>query len=435
MIATGPLGQEEIAVPHPYRLPSLAMTCLAIAASVSVATAAPQLKRGINFEVWQTWTGRDAFLAPGFDRDNFPDWMGRVDDRQLARLKAEGFDFVRLDIDSAALLWAGDDGAGPLIDRVIAATQRLQALGFVVIVDLHLLPVDEERPEGLEDVLGTNDHEPILWDRYLGLVTRIAARLAALPPDQTLLEPINEPNQDWSSHLSLTDRWPDQLAALRTAARASAPTLTLVLTGGRSGGIDGLERLDPKPFSADPNIVWTFHYYEPMAVSHAGRPWVDDVGRYLTHLPYPAALLDDAASERLARDAHRLIANGGLAPKSRKKLDAAVGEALADYRASDAGPATIGADFQRVSDWAAQNSVPSSRILLGEFGIFQEGADPAARIALVDATRAAAERQGFAWAIFTAGLTTAGQGFAVIGDSQALTLEPKVKAALGLPSK
>lgn len=422
-------------MPLTRRALSLAMLCLVALMGVSDAIAAPQLKRGINTEVWQTWTGRDAFLAPDFDRDNFPDWMGRIDDRQLARLKAEGFDFVRLDIDAAALLWVGDDGAGPLIDRIVTATQRLQAQGFVVIVDLHLLPVDGERPEGMEDVLGTNGHEPALWDRYLGLVTRIAGRLVSLPPDMTLLEPINEPNQDWSSHFRMTDRWPDQLAALRTAARAAAPTLTLVLTGSRSGGIDGLERLDPAPFADDPNIVWTFHYYEPMAVSHAGRPWVDDVGRYLTHLPYPAARLDDAMAKRLESEAHQRIAKGGLAARQRKTLDAAVGKALDDYRATDAGPATIAADFQRVTDWAAHNNIPASRILLGEFGIFQDAADPASRLALIEATRAAAEQKGFAWAVFTAGLTQPKQGFSVIGDSQALTLEPAVKAALGLTGK
>jgi len=422
-------------MPRLHRVLSLAMVCLAVVAGASAAAAAPLLKRGINFEVWQTWTGRDAFLAPGFDRDNFPDWTSRVDDRQLARLKAEGFDFVRLDVDAAALLWAGDDGAGPLIDRVVAATERLQALGFAVIVDLHLLPADEERPDGLEDVIGTSGHAPVLWDRYLALVTRVAGRLAALPPDLTLLEPINEPNQDWSSHLALTDRWPDQLAALRAAARAAAPTLTLVLTGGRSGGIDGLMRLDPAPFAGDPDIVWTFHYYEPMAVSHAGRPWLDDPARYLIGLPYPAALVDDAAGKRLVREARARIAKGVADPKRRKELSAAVGAALDDYRASAAGPAAIAADFKRVGDWAAENGIPSGRLLLGEFGVYREGADPAARLALIAATRAAAERQGFAWAVFTAGLTQPGEAFSVIGDGRSLAVEPKVKAALGLANK
>lgn len=418
-----------------FRRLSLVLLCLGIVAGASNVSAAPQLRRGINFEVWQTWTGRDAFLASDFDRQNFPDWMARVDDRQLLGLKGEGFDFVRLNIDSAALLWVGDDGAGPLIDRIVTATQRLQALGFAVIVDLHLLPADSDRPEGLEDVLGTNDHPPLLWDRYLGLVTRVAARLAALPPDLTLLEPINEPNQDWSSHLRLTDRWPDQLAALKTAARTVAPTLTLVLTGGRSSLIDGLTRLDPSSFKDDPNIVWTFHYYEPMAVSHAGRPWVDEPGRYLTHLPYPAALMDDTTGKKLVRDARQRIAKAVDDPQHRRKLDEAVDEALDDYRATGAGPTTIAADFQRVDDWATQNGIPADRVLLGEFGVYQDGADPAARRSLIEATRAAAERQGFAWAIFTAGLTTAGKAFSVVGDNRTLALAPEIKAALGLANK
>lgn len=421
-------------MPRSVPLVRLTALCLALLAALP-AVAAPALKRGINFEVWQTWTARDAFLAPEFDRSNFPDWMGRVDDRRLTNLKAEGFDFVRLNIDAAALLWAGDDGAGPLIGRIVAATERLQALGFTVIVDMHLLPVDEERPDGLQDVLGTDDHAPVLWDRYLGLVTRLAGRLAALPPDRTLLEPINEPNQDWESYLALTDRWPDQLAALRSAARQAAPTLTLVLTGARGGLVDGLTRLDPAPFADDPNIVWTFHYYEPMAVSHAGRPWVDDPGRYLTHLPYPAARLDAAAGKRLLREARSRIAKGVADPKRRKELDAGVGRALDAYRATEAGPATIAADFQRVGDWASENGIPAERILLGEFGIFQDGADPASRVALIEATRAAADEKGFAWAVYSAGLTSAGRGFAVIGDGHTLALEPKVKAALGLVAR
>lgn len=421
-------------MPRLARAARLATLCLALLAALPAA-AVPTLKRGINFEVWQTWTARDAFLAPEFDRANFPDWMGRLDDRQLTNLKAEGFDFVRLNFDAAALLWAGDDGAGPLIERVVAATQRLQTLGFTVIVDMHLLPVDEERPDGLQDVLGTDGHAPLLWDRYLGLVTRLAGRLASLPPDRTLLEPINEPNQDWGSYLALTDRWPEQLAALRSAARASAPTLTLVLTGGRSGLVDGLTRLDPTPFAGDPNIIWTFHYYEPMAVSHAGRPWVDDPGRYLTHLPYPAARLDKATGKRLLREATDRITKSVADPKRQKELKAGLAEALADYRATKAGPTTIAVDFKRVSDWAAGNDIPADRLLLGEFGIFQDGADPASRIALIEATRAAAEERGFAWAVYSAGLTSARRGFSVIGDNKTLALEPEMKRALGLESR
>ena len=35
-------------------------------------------------------------------------------------------------------------------------------------------------------------------------------------------------------------------------------------------------------------------------------------------------------------------------------------------------------------------------------------------------------------AVYSAGLTSAGQGFSVIGDGKTLTLEPEIKSALGL---
>lgn len=412
----------------------LRAVCLLVALvlGLSGADAAPRLKRGINFEVWQSWTNRDGFLAPGFDRDNFPDWMNRVDDGQLAGLKASGFDFVRLNVDASVFLWVDETEAPALIDKVVAATKRLQALGLAVIVDLHLLPAQEDRPDGLEDVLGTGGHDARLEARYLRLVTAVAGRLAALPADLTLLEPINEPNQDWDSHFSITDRWPAQLDALRAAARKAAPTLTLVLTGGRSGGLEGLERLDPVPFAGDPNIIWTFHYYEPMAVSHAGQPWDDGPQRYLTHLPYPASLVDDAVAGHLLSAARSDIAANVKDKAKRRELEKGVVSALADYRASDAGPASLAADFRRVSDWAAENGIPPQRILLGEFGVFQDAADPASRRALIEATRTAAEASGFAWAVYTAGLTQAGQSFAVIGDNRTLAIDPAIADALGL---
>jgi len=405
---------------------------LALGASLSGAIAGPLLRCGINFEVWQSWTNRDGFLSAGFDRGNFPDWMDRVDDRQLAGLKVAGFDFVRLNVDASAFLWIAEADTPALIDRALSATKRLQALGFAVIVDLHLLPVQDDRPAGLEDVLGTGGHQPKLQERYLRLVAAMAAQLASLPPDLTAFEPINEPNQDWESHFSITDRWPAQLTALQAAARKVAPQLTLVLTGGRSGGIEGLERLDPAPFSGDPNIVWTFHYYEPMAVTHAGQPWEDGPQRFLTHLPYPAARLDDAGAARLLASAQRGVATTVTDRAKRRQLDAAVDEALSAYRTADAGPASIAADFKRVADWAAKNGIPPTRILLGEFGVFQDEADPEARRAVIDATRTAAEAQGFAWAVYTAGLTQAGRSFSVIGDADSLAIESATSKALGL---
>lgn len=420
----------------PLRAALLAVAALAALLVAALAPAAAfEGRRGVNFELWQNWTGKDAFLAPGYDRADFPDWLSRVDDARLARLRGEGFDFVRLNIDPSPFFWVGEAQAGRLYDSVVAATRRLHAAGFAAIVDLHLLPEMDGRPDGLHDALGTGGRKEVLFQRYAGVVAEMARRLAPLPAERTALELVNEPDQDWFSTFAAMDRWPAQLAALHAAARRAAPRLTLVMTGARGGGLDGLLRLDARRYADDPALIWSFHYYEPMAVTHSGQPWETTPGRFLTHLPYPASALDPAQADRLLAAAKKRIETAVADPAKRRELTAGVEKTLAAYRASKAGPPAIAADFARVADWARRHAIAPGRILLGEFGVFRDGADPAARLAVLSATRAAAEREGFLWAVYAAGLTRPGQSFAVIGDAATLTLEPAVKSALGLDAK
>ena len=413
----------------------LALTLLALTAlltSVALPRAAELvLRRGVNIEAWQTWTNRATFLSPGYDRTNYPDWQKRVDAGRLAELRAQGFDFVRLNVDPSPMFWVTPDEVTPLLDRVVAATRRLQAAGFVVIVDLHLMPDMVDRPDGLHEVLGTGGRDAVSFDRYVALVGRVAARLAPLPRDKTALELVNEPDQDWFSRVAITDRWPAQLTALHRAARKAAPELTLVLSGSRSSLIPGLLRLDPTPWAGDPDVLWTFHYYEPMAVTHAGQPWEESAARFLTHLPYPAESIDDATAEARLSAARRAIEATIADPGRRRELTAAVVKAMATYRASRAGPASIAADFAQVADWARTNRIPPSRILLGEFGVFQEGADPAARATVLRATREAAEAAGFAWAVYTIGFSGPRRSFGILDGPTSARLEPAVASALG----
>ena len=62
-------------MPRSVPLARLAAVCLALL-TVLPAPPRPPSSAASNFEVWQTWTARDAFLAPEFDRNSFPDWMG-----------------------------------------------------------------------------------------------------------------------------------------------------------------------------------------------------------------------------------------------------------------------------------------------------------------------------------------------------------------------
>lgn len=410
-----------------------ALLVLAIALFTAAARAeVPILKRGVNFELWQHWTNRSDFLRPDWDRTNFPDWSKVVDDRRLAALHAQGFDFVRLNVDPSPFLW-NEEGRPRLFAAVAAAVDRLLAADFRVIVDLHLVPETADRPDGLHAVLGNAGAASSgAFDRYLDLVRAFARAYRDAPPDRVALELMNEPDDDWFSWTRLGDRWPARLVRLHEAARAVAPRLPLVLTGARGSSAQGLLRIDPKPFAGDDAVIWTFHYYEPYAVTHAGLPWTRDAAHFLTEVPFPARSLDADRRFLLLEVARARIDLQIAAPSERAAMAKKVAAALDAYVASDASPKTIDAAFDEVAQWAKTNRIPPDRILLGEFGAFREGADPAAREAVVAVTRRAAERAGFSWAIYTAGLTVPLHSFGILADTTTMRLEPEIARALGL---
>lgn len=410
----------------------VALVAIACLLTGAARAEVPRLGRGVDFELWQHWTNRAEFLSPGYDRSNFPDWSKMVDDRRLALLRARGFDFVRLNVDPSPMLW--DAAERPrLLAAVAAAVDRLLAADFRVVIDLHLVPDSPDRPDGVHAVLGT-DGVPAGdgFDRYLALVRAVASRFRDAPPDRVALELMNEPDDDWFSRLSLTDRWPGRLARLHAAARAVAPKLPLVLTGARGGSPEGLLRIDPKPWAADDAVIWTFHFYEPYAVTHAGLSWTRDAAHFLTGLPFPARAVDAGRRSALLAAARARIVAEIADPAERRTLDREVEAALDAYVASDASPRTIDAAFAEVARWAKANRIPPDRILLGEFGAYREGTDPAAREAVVRATRLAAEKEGFAWAIYTAGLTAPLRSFGILADTNTMRLEEPIARALGL---
>jgi hypothetical protein len=414
------------------RLLGAALLATACLATGTVGAEVPVLKRGVNFELWQRWTNRDRFLAPDYDRDNFPDWTKVVSDAKLTALRRQGFDFVRLNVDPSALMW-DEPRADALVASTLRAVRRLQALDFKVVVDLHLVPESPDRPDGLHYVLGTGDRRPSEgFNRYLAIVRAFATEMKTFPADKTALELLNEPDQDWFSQTPLTDRWPSQLAALHRAARQAAPKLPLVLSGPRGGDVKGLLRVDASRYRNDDALIWSFHYYDPGAITHSGLPWERSIGHFLTGLPFPAARLDAAMRAEITERVVKAIRAEITDPARRAALEEELPRAIDKYVASKSGPETIRDDIAQVLPWAKTYDVPPERIMMGEFGVFQDRVAPETRADIIRATREAAEAAGFSWAIYTAGLTVARSSFGIIDDTTTMRVDDHVARALGL---
>jgi endoglucanase len=392
------------------------------------------LKKGVNFEAWQNWTNKADFLASWYDRSNFPDWSKSIRDTELAALRAQGFDFVRLNVDASPFFWNSEPDK--LIDSVLASAQRLRAAGLKVIVDLHTMPNMDERPEGVEYILGS-DQDPSAagFERYKSVVRAVARRLAQVPGADIGLELVNEPNKDWSSFSFSEDTWPRQLKELYLAARSEAPELPLILTGARGGGIEGLLRLDPAFSADDPNTIWSFHYYEPFVVTHSGLPWESDARHFLQRAPFPAFRIAPDIGQRLLQEAQVRIEREIPGPDERKKMADEVKQLLNKYVADGWSAESARKEFARVKVWADAHGIAPRRILLGEFGVFQDSADPDARVEWLRAVRTAAEDFGFCWAVYTAGLRDKPTSFGIMDGTGRMTVESRAALALGLSAQ
>jgi hypothetical protein len=78
--------------------------------------------------------------------------------------------------------------------------------------------------------------------------------------------------------------WPKTLDELWQAARLGSTELTLVLSGEKWSDVDALEAL---PRLSDPNILYSFHYYDKLTFTHQGASWMEDYFKALEKVPYP----------------------------------------------------------------------------------------------------------------------------------------------------
>ncbi len=176
--------------------------------------------------------------------------------------------------------------------------------------------------------------------RFLGLWKQVAEHYRDAPAT-VIFEVLNEP------HAKLTQaKWNDALAAVLPVIRASNPHRTLIVGGSEWNNRKMLETLAlPKD---DRNLIATFHYYEPMALTHQGAEWVSGAAAWAG-----TTWRGNAAELRALREA-----------------------------------------FDGVAEWSKREQRP---VYLGEFGAYSK-ADAASRIAWTRAVREHAEARGFAWA-------------------------------------
>lgn len=231
-----------------------------------------RIKRGTNISHW---------LSQSEERGEARRQHIHEDD--FARLEQLGFDFVRIPIDEVQF-WDEEGNKLPeaweLLDNALkwSIKHHLRA-----IVDLHIIrshyfnAVNEGGADA--NTLFTSDKAQ---QDLINMWYQLSDALKGYSNDSVAYEFMNEPVAD--DH----EQWNQLIAKVHKALREREPQRTLVVGSNRWQGYETMKYL--KVPEGDKNIVLSFHYYNPMLLTHYGAWWTP-LGKYKGKINYPGVLV------------------------------------------------------------------------------------------------------------------------------------------------
>jgi endoglucanase len=201
--------------------------------------------------------GKCVNLSNMLEAPNEGDWGRAFQDADSTRIRQAGFATVRLPVrfSGHALAAAPYTIDAAFMARVHHVVDANLAAGLNVIIDLH------NYDELFVDPAGNTTRFAELW-------RQVAAEFRTAPTN-VWFELINEPHGALADANLLPVLTP-ALAAIRT----TNPTRPVIVGGQNYSGIDSLATV---AFPNDPNIVPTFHYYDPFDFTHQGATFVSPV--------------------------------------------------------------------------------------------------------------------------------------------------------------
>jgi endoglucanase len=311
-------------------------------------------RHGINLSDWFS-QGSD---PKGYSKQHFETSITAAD---MVLIRAMGFDHVRLCLDPRPIFHSNqaEQISSEYLSYLDRALKMILDQGLAVDIEIH---ADRDFKQRLE----TDDE---FVEEFADFWRALAQHYSTLDPDRVLFEILNEPE------VKDRYRWYGVEAKLAMAIREGAPQHTIIATGARWSDDDDLIFLEPL---RDPNVIYTFHFYEPHIFTHQGATWSVNYWHYLKGVPYPS---DPEIAQRMA----------AALPDPVNRL------AVVRYGMDHWNAARIDAEISQVVEWAKHWNVP---VICNEFGVYRKNADPQDRAAWISDVRMSLEKHGLGWAMW-----------------------------------
>lgn len=315
---------------------------------------AEHLRHGINLSEWFA----QVYDPKGYTKEHFETWNTAQD---IALIKAMGFDHVRLSVNPQAMFRPrqADNIPADYLANLDAALKMILDAGLAVMIDIH--------PDSDFKLKLATDGE--FAEQFADFWRGLARHYSNLDPNMVFFEILNEPEARDPF------RWYGVQSFLAEAIRQGAPNHTIIAAGARWSDDDDLLAIGPLH---DPNVIYTFHFYDPHVFTHQGATWGENYWHFVKALPYPST--PDNVKPAMA-----------AIPEPGKRL------VVARYGMDRWNAARMDEEFDQVSAWAAHWNVP---VICNEFGVYRKESRPEDRAAWISDVRKSLENHGFGWTMW-----------------------------------
>jgi len=235
---------------------------------------------------------------------NISHWLSQSSRRGEARakwfteedvkfIKSVGFDHIRIPIDEEQM-WnesgVKETEAFQLLHDAINWAKKHE---LKVIVDLHILRSHHFNAE--EKPLWT---KPEAQEQFFECWRQLSAELINYSNDFVAYELMNEPVADDPND------WNKLVAKGISIVREKEPERKILIGSNRWQSTETFDVLELP--SNDPNIIVSFHFYTPMALTHYQASWVES-GKYIGEVQYPGEIVKEAEIQKLPEDLQQIV--------------------------------------------------------------------------------------------------------------------------------